>query len=128
MVFIHSSNTTVDMKWTNRSGKTNYAVGGPRNVLLIVADDDLSKPDVVQRRPSIEMTEELRKELEDQGIAREDQCDDMTIFKARYILDERHTITEIEAHGTRDSALKNIATLMKNTLMKKHDDEEGGGM
>ena len=70
-------------EWTNLSGKVAYGVGGKRDVLLIVSEDDLSHPDVVPRRPAIELTQQLREKLENQGIARDQQTDDLTIAKAR---------------------------------------------
>ena len=78
-------------------------------------------PDVVQRRAASELTEEWRGKLENQGIAREDQHDDLSIVKARYILShKRYTIAGVEINSpggerlTRDRVLKKIQTVMNN--------------
>ena len=72
--------------------KVAYSAGGKRDVLLIVPNNDLSHPDVVPRRPAIELTQQLREKLENQGIARDQQTDDLTIAKARCGLDNRMLI------------------------------------
>ena len=88
----------------------------------------MSHPDVVPRRPAIELTHQLREKLENQGIARDQQTDDLTIMKARYGLtnDCRSIEVEMSQPGgervTRESVLKHITTLMNN-----HDDRAGGG-
>ena len=115
-------------EWSSRSGKIEYAAGGNRDVLFIVSEDDLAHPDVVQRRPAIELTQEVREKLEDQGITKEDQGDDLTIMKARYSLDKKRTVHGVEVSQpggeklTKESVLKHITTLMNN-----HDDKGGGG-
>ena len=73
-------------EWSNRSGKVTYGASGKRDVLLIVPDNNLSQPDVVPRRPAIE---QLGEKLENQGIARDQQQDDLTIMKARYGLHKK---------------------------------------
>ena len=81
---------------------------------------------MVERRPAIQLTEEVRGELEHQGIPREEQCDDFTTVKARYDLDTKKTVYEEETSGpgrerlTRNSVCKKITSLMNNT------DKEGG--
>ena len=111
--------TTDGVEWTNLSGKTNYGAGGDRAVLIIVSED-VSGPDVVQRRAAIELTEEWRGKLESQGIAREHQSDDLTMVKARYHLNKRHTITGVEMSSpggerlTREKVLRQITTVMEN--------------
>ena len=58
---------------------------------------------------------------------REDQCDDLSIVKARYGLDKRRTLIGVEIGQpggvglTRESVFKHIATLMNNY------DGNGGG-
>ena len=92
--------------------------------MLIIVSEDVSGPDVVQRRPAIEVTEEWRGKLESQGIAREDQSDDLTLVKARYSLDKGCTITGVEMSGpggkrlTRDRVLKQIMVLANTSTTK----------
>ena len=114
-------------KWSDHSGKTDYAVASQGEVLIIVSEDDLPEPDVVRRRPAIEVTEEVRGKLENQGIPREDQCDDLSIVKARYGLDKEYTVMGVEKSQpggvglTRKSVLKQIKLIMNNY------DGNGGG-
>ena len=118
----------VGPEWSDLGGKATYGAQGKRDVLLIVSEDDLSHPDVVPRRPAIELTKQLRENLENQGIARDQQTDDITIMKTRYGLtnDCRNIEVEMSQPGgervTRESVLKHITTLFKN-----HDDTAGGG-
>ena len=118
---------SVSPVWSDNSGKTAYGAAGHRDVLIIVSEDDLPEPDVVRRKSAIELTEEERGKLENQGIPREDQCDDLSIVKARYRLDKECTLIGVEigqpgGEGlTRESVFKHIATLM-NTY-----DSNGGG-
>ena len=114
-------------KWSDHSGKTDYAVACQGEALIIVSEDDLPEPDVVRRRPAIELTEEVRGKLENQGIPREDQCDDLSIVKARYGLDKNYTVKGVEKSQpggvglTRKSVLKQIKLIMNNY------DGNGGG-
>ena len=116
-------------EWSDLGGKVTYGAQGKRDVLFIVSEDDLSHPDVVPRRPAIELTQQLREKLENQGIARDQQTDDVTIMKARYGLtkDCRSIEVEMSQSGgervTRAGVLKRIKMLMNN-----HDDRGGGGM
>ena len=121
----------IDSKWTDLSGKLSHSQAvGPRDVLLIESEEGLSHPEVVPRRPAIELTEELRKDLEDQGIAREEQQDDLTIMKARYLSQDDIRSVEI-AEGsevgtemlTKNNAVKKIAIFMQS-----HEKSEGGGI
>ena len=128
----HTSDQTATdaekIEWTDLSGKVSYGARTDKDVLLIVSEDDLSHPDVVPRRPAIELTQELREKLENQGIARDQQTDDLTIMKARYGLTNNRKTIEVEMSQpggervTRESVLKHITTLMDN-----HDDRAGGG-
>ena len=111
--------------WSSIAGKAEYGATGVRDVLLIVSEDDLSHPDVVPRRPAIELTQQLREKTENQGIARDQQADDLTIMKARYSLQKGRTVVGVEKSGpsgvlggkkvTRESVLKHITTLMDNS-------------
>ena len=118
---------SVSPVWSNNSGKVAYGAAGHRDVLIIVSEDGLPEPDVVRRGKAIELTEEVRRKLENQGIPREDQCDDLSIVKARYGLDKRRTLIGVEigqpgGEGlTRESVFKHITTLMNNY------DSNGGG-
>ena len=115
-------------EWTNKSGKVYYGATGEFDVLIIVSEDGLLEPDVVRRRPAIELTEEVRGKLENQGIPRKDQCDDLSIVKARYGLDKEYTVKGVEKSQpggvglTRKSAFKQIKLIMNNF------DGNGGGM
>ena len=121
-----ASCSSVEVPWSDNLGKTLYGASGNRDVLIIVSEEPLNHPDVVERRPAIQLTEEVRGKLEHQGISREEQCDDLTIVKARNGLDKRHTIYGVEMSGpggerlTRESVYKQITSLMNNT------DKEGG--
>ena len=120
------ANVKTGPEWSDLSGKVTYEAVGKRDVLLIASENDLSHPDVVPRRPAIDLTQH-REKLENQGIAREKQTDDLSIVKARYALDKRHTSIEVQpqANGkrvTRNSVIKHITTIMNN-----HDDRAGGG-
>ena len=117
------------VEWSVRSGKITYGAGGPRDVLIIVSEGDVSPhPDVVRRRAAIELTEEVRGKLENQGIPRHLQQDDLALVKARYGLDKRCTLHSVEMSQpggerlTRDRVLKQIAVLMNN-----YDVRRGGG-
>ena len=109
--------------WTNHSGKTSYGASAICDV-LIIASESVSQPspDVVKRRPSKELTEELRVKLENQGIvAREDQKDDLSLVKARFLLSHsRYTITGVEVNDpmkgrlTSDVVMKKIMAVMNN--------------
>ena len=78
------------------------------------------KPDVVRRRAAIELTEEVREKLENQGIPRHQQHDDLSVAKKRYTMDRRFTLhgVEIGQPGgerlTKESVHKHIATIMNN--------------
>ena len=87
----------------------------------------MNHPDAVPRRPAIELTEELKMDLEDQGIAREEQCDDLTVMKARYRLEKKVTIAGMEQSKvgemlSKECVLKKVAILMKEC------DDTGRGM
>ena len=115
-------------EWDSLSGKVRYGAAGKRDVLLIVPDNDLSHPDVVPRRPAIELTKQLREKLENQGLARDQQQDDLAIMKARYGLDKDRQVQEVltsEPGGervTRERVLKHITSYINN-----HEDRAGGG-
>jgi hypothetical protein len=121
------------VEWSDYSGKVTYGAAGPRDVLLIVSEggDESplpSHPDVVRRRPAIELTEEVRGKLENQGIPRQHQHDELAIIRARYELDKNrvfHGVEMTQPGGerlTRERVLKQIAILMNN-----HDNSRGGG-
>ena len=105
-------------KWSDSSGKYVYAATGSYQVLFIVSEDeDVSHPDVVRRGPAIELTEEVRGKLENQGISGQHQQDDLSILKARYTLDKT-PIAGVERSQdggpklTKKAVLARIATLM----------------
>ncbi len=108
--------------WTDNSGKTTYGASSHCDALIIVSEcESQPGPDAVQRRGASELTEEWRGKLENQGIAREDQHDDLSIVKARYILSHsKYTVAGVEMSSpggerlTRDRVLKKIRTVMNN--------------
>ena len=83
---------------------------------------------VVPRRPAIELTQQLREKLENQGIARDQQTDDLTIMKARCGLNKDRPVQDVLASQpggervTRESVLKQISAFINN-----HEDRAGGG-
>ena len=105
----------VSTVWSDRAGKTVYGTAGSRDVLIIVSEDeDVSHPDVVRRRPAIELTEEVRRKLENQGIFRQHQQDDLSIVRARYTLDSRYAVSEKGGKQlTRQNVLKSIEDCIK---------------
>ena len=108
------------VQWSDRAGKTTYGAAGPRDVLIIVSEGDVSPhPDVVRRRAAIELTEEVRGKLENQGIPRNQQQDDLALVKARYELDSRYTVSELtppRGEGlTREQALHHITANITNS-------------
>ena len=123
-----STNSSFRVPWSDISGKTRYGARGNRHVLIIVSEEPLDHPDVVERKPAIQLTDEARGKLEHQGIPREEQCDDLTIVKARYGLAKDRDIYGVEMSGpggerlTRECVYKQIASLMNNYT------GNGGGM
>lgn len=110
--------TRNDIQWES-SGTTVYGAAGARDVLIIVSDAPLSNPDVVPRRESVELTEEQRKGLENQGVPRNSQQDDLSVMKARFGKDKACSLIAVES-GKRDYILKRISVLMRATT------KEGG--
>jgi hypothetical protein len=107
-------------QWSDSSGKYVYAATGSYEVFFIVSEEgDGPHPDVVRRRSAIELTEEVRGKLENQGIPRQHQHDELAILRARYELDKT-TIKGVERNQpgmpalTRERVLGRIATLMTN--------------
>ena len=100
--------------WSDDSGKASYGAAGHRDVLIVVSEEDVSHPDVVRRRSAIELTEEVRGKLENQGISKEHQQDDLSIVRARYALDNERTVQEIGQRLTRECVYKKIVALMNN--------------
>ena len=115
-----------ELVWSDNSGKAAYGVNGNRNVLIIMSEDSMNHPDVVERRPATDLTEETRRKLENQGIPREEQNDDLTIVKARYGLDKERSIYGVEVSNlgtdkpTKEMVLKQIRVIMNNLT------DEGG--
>ena len=110
------------LTWTDNEGKTTYGASGHCDVVIIESEcESHPSPDVVQRRPASELTEEWRGKLENQGIARDSQQDDLSIVKARYVLSHNnYTIAGVEVGSpggeklTRERVLKTISTIMNN--------------
>lgn len=117
---IYYADTAGAPEWTSSVKITGTQAIGDRDVLIIVSKD-VSNPDAVRRRAGIELTDELRENLESQGIEREEQSDDLSIIKTRYGMEKRFTIADVEMSGqdegklTRDGVLNRIETLMKKS-------------
>ena len=106
--------------WVRRKGiGTVYlSAGGGRDVLVIGSDVPLPHRDAVSRC-NMELTEDDRRRLTNQGIS-ESCCDDLSIIRARYSLDEDYDLVGVEVSElgkelSRDYVLKQIASLMNNT-------------
>ena len=119
-----AAGTNVSLLWSNLAGRAAYGAVGHRDVLIIVSEDGLPEPDVVRRRPAIELTEEVRRKLENQGIPREDQCDDLSIVKARYGLDKKYSISSLQRRG--EGLTKECVVRKINTVMRKNRNIDGG--
>lgn len=118
--------STNKLEWSDRSGSTVYTATGPRDVLFIVSEGGVAHPEAVQRRPALELSKEVSSELENQGIARQDQGDDLAIMRARYGRDRRCSVSGVlsdsdsEGRLSRETVLQHITTLMSSNT-------EGGG-
>ena len=117
--------SSVDDMWGNWFGKLQAV--GPRDVMIIESEEGLSHPDAVPRRPAIELTEELRKDLEDQGIPRAEQQDDLTIMKARYQLPEDRRVARVERSGVGGEMLTKKTAMQKIAIFMQQYEESGGG-
>ncbi len=95
-------------------------------MLIISSEGPLGHPDVVGRRPAIELTEEMREKLENQGIPREKQCDDLTIVKARHSLDKECTICGVEMSTPDGEQLTRRDMLIQIARLMKDCDNDGG--
>ena len=124
-------NMAANNVWSYNSGKVSYEAGPSKEVMIIVSDGDVSPhPDVVRRRPAIELTEDVMETLENQGIQTktdELEMNDLPIVKARYTLDRKRTLKSVEISQpgvgglTRERVLKQIVALMNN-----NDNKRGG--
>ena len=108
--------------WVRKGGVgTVYSsAGGGRDVLIIGSDVPLPQRDAVSQC-NIELTEDDRRRLTNQGIS-ETCCDDLSIIRARTNLDKDCALVGVEVSGglhgkelSRDYILKQIASLMNNT-------------
>ncbi len=95
-------------------------------MLIISSEGPLGHPDVVGRRPAMELTEKVREKLENQGIPREKQCDDLTIVKVRYIIDKRLTIRGVEMRMPDGEQLTRRDMLIQIARLMKDCDNDGG--
>jgi len=98
--------------------KGRYSAGGDRNVLIVtsIGEVNIDSPDVVPRS-AVELTEDNRRKLTNQGVP-EECCDDLSIIKARINLDKTYHLvgTEVSEPGnelSRSYILGRIADLMK---------------
>ena len=75
--------------------------GGDRNVLVVasIGEVNIDSPDVVPRS-AVELTEDSRRKLSNQGVP-EECCDDLSIIKARIYLDKTYHLvgTEVSESG-----------------------------
>ena len=104
--------------WENFKG--HYSAGGDRDVLVVasIGEVNFDSPDVVPRS-AVELTEENRRKLTNQGIP-EECCDDLSIVKARINLDKKcHLVgMEVSEPGhdlSRSYILGRIEDLMKRS-------------
>lgn len=107
---------SVNTEWSDCSGQVYFGASGHRDVLLIVSeDDDLVHPDVVLRRPAIELTQKVTEGLDKQGISEEDHWNDLILLQARYGLDKERTVHEVEDEEsvTKAGVLYSISKLME---------------
>ncbi len=82
--------------WSTSNGKyAYYGASGKAEVLLITSNLTTQDDDVVPRRPGGELTDDDRQKLEHQGVTRDSHHDDLSIMKARFILDKDKTIAEV---------------------------------
>ena len=102
--------------WENFKGR--YSAGGDRNVLIVasIGEVNIDSPDVVPRS-AVELTEDSRRKLTNQGVP-EECCDDLSIIKARINLDRAlHLVsTEVSEPGnelSRSYILGRVEDLMQ---------------
>jgi len=100
--------------------KGRYSAGGDRNVLIVasIGEVNIDSPDVVPRS-AVELTEDNRRKLTNQGVP-EECCDDLSIIKARINLDKTYHLvgTEVSEPGnelSRSYILGRVEDLMKKS-------------
>ena len=111
------SPTSPNPTWDTHSGKYSYGASGQAEVLLIVPNLSDPSPEVVQRRPQEELSEDEQRKLENQGVARDYHYDDLSIMKARFSLDKEKCVNEVLTGDSLTCELvkKQITRLMNNT-------------
>ncbi len=124
MDYIHSLSwlvmaTVSSLTWDTRNGKYKYGASGITEVLLITSNPTIQDDDVVPRKPGGELTDDDRRRLEHQGVPRDSHHDDLSIMKARFILDkEKSMAKELNDDGSSLTCVqvtKKISQLLNNT-------------
>lgn len=110
--------TRVEPFWKS-TGTAAYGAAGGRDILLISSEAPLCSPDAVPRC-RVELTEDDRRRLINQGIPEHCFGDDLSIVRARLNLDKECCLSGVEVSKpgkelSRDYVLKQIASLMNNT-------------
>ena len=116
--FDTASPTSTNPAWDTHSGKYACGASGKTEVLLIVPSlPGHQSPEVVPRRPQIELSEDERRRLEHQGVPRDCHHDDLSIMKARFSLDEDKCVNEVLTGDsvTCELVKKKITHLMNDT-------------
>ena len=105
-----------EIQWKSHGGKYRYAGYGTKDVLFIVPDGSNVPAGAVPRKKREGLTDEEADKLENQGISKELQSDDLSIMKARFKSDERCTILD-DMIGVLacDTLKKKITTVFNNT-------------
>ncbi len=104
--------------WSTSNGKYAYGASGKAEVLLITSNPTTQDDDVIPRRPGGELTDDDRQKLEHQGVTRDSHHDDLSIMKARFILDKDKSIAEVLRYDgslSCEQVTKKIALLLNNT-------------
>ena len=100
-------------------GKPCYSAHCDVEVLIFSQDESLPLADAVPRLMS-ELKDEDKKQLERLELPQNSWSDDASIMAARYALDERHTMVQVEKSKPRDKlyktkVLKCITNAMKTS-------------
>ena len=100
-------------------GKPCYSAHCDMEVLIFSQDESLPVADVVPRLTS-ELTDDDKKQLERLDLPQNSWSDDASIIAARYALDKRHTLVQVEKSKQGDKlyktkVLKRITNTMKTS-------------
>ena len=105
-----------DVQWRSVQGKYKYAAYGTKDILFIVPDGSKLIAEAIPRKQRQGLTDEESLRLENQGISKEFQGDDLSIMKARYKLDHECVILDdMFGEISCDTLKKKITTVFNNT-------------